>query len=477
MINLTGADLTPADVARLARRASRPRVAPASLRRLAAARPVAEHAIASRTVYGHTTGVGANRTTDVADGDPTHGIRLLRSHAGDIGDVLPVEQARAMLAVRLNQLLNAGTAVDVGVVERLADALESGHVPTVRAYGGVGTADLGALAELGLTLAGERPWRAGDGPPPEPVPVGRWDALPLMSSSALTIGRTCLGHVDLRALLDQVPLVAALSLMAVRGSVEPYAAAVHRRRPHPGATATAARMRELTRPHPWQPRLVQDPYGFRCLPQVHGAALDASDALDRVLMIEANAAAENPLLDTESGGYFHHGGFHQASLALALDQLRLAALGTAQLSASRLVIFADPEYTDTAPFLAAAADGSSGTLILEYAAHAALADLRSVAQPVTLGHAVLSRGVEDHASFADAGAARLTDTVAAFRWVLACELVVAIRALRTRDAGPTGDSELARFHADAAAVLDPRTEDRGLTADVVAAAELLSGPR
>lgn len=316
---------------------------------------------------------------------------------------------------------------------------------------------------------------AAEGAVPAAVALGRWDALPLMSSSALTIGRACLAHVDLRVLLDRVPLVAALSLAAVRGSTEPYAEAVHRRRPYPGAVATAARMRELTRPHPWRARIVQDPYAFRCLPQVHGAALDASDALDRVLTIELNAAAENPLLDVESEDFYHHGGFHQVSLALALDQLRLAALGTAQLSALRLVVFADPEYTGAAPFLAAAADGSSGTMILEYSAHAALADLRSASQPVTLGHAMMSRGSEDHASFADIGAARLVDAVAAFRWVLACELVDAVRALRMRGTGPAGDSELARFYAGAAAVLDPRTEDRGLTDDVVAAAGLLSG--
>ncbi|QMU75291.1 aromatic amino acid lyase [Streptacidiphilus sp. PB12-B1b] len=479
-ITLDGSSLTAAQVTALARRAARPAVDPAARERMVRARAAAEAVVARRRVYGHTTGVGANRTTDLPDGTAAdgHGMRLLRSHSGGIGPLVPVEQTRAMLAVRLNQILGAGSALSAAVADRLAEALASGHVPVVHALGSVGTADLSALAELGLTLAGEQPWRKDadeplPGPAPAPITLDGWDALPLMSSSALTTGQAAVAHTDLLALLERLPAVAALSLASVHGSTEPYAAVVHARRPHPGAIRTAARMRALLEPPAWTPPLVQDPFGFRCLPQVHGAALDAADALERVLDVEINAAAENPLLALAPADYHHHGGFHQASLALALDQLRLAVLGTAQLSAARLGVLVSPAFTGLAPFLAHDADGSSGIMIVEYAAQSALAELRGAAQPVTLGHAVLSRGVEEHASFAATGARRLLEVVGQLRLVLACELLAAVRTLRMRGAVLDPATDLGRLQRDAAAVLDPDTEDRKLTADVEAAARLL----
>jgi histidine ammonia-lyase len=473
---LDGASLTAAQVAALARTPRAFRVDPAARARVAGARARAERVAARRLVYGYTTGVGANRTTalDTAAAG-TFGMRLLRSHSGGVGPLLPAEQCRAMMAVRLNQLLGAGSAVDVAVVDRLAEALAGGHVPEVHALGSIGTGDLSALAELGLTLAGERPWRGGEsqGPAPAALPLTSWDALPLLSSSALTIGQTALAATDLRHVLEQVPLVAALSLCAIRGSTEPYAEPVHARRPHPGAQRLAARMRDLLAAADWEPPLVQDPFGFRCLPQVHGAALDAWSSLDRVLTVELNAGAENPLLTEE--GYHHHGGFHQASLALAVDHARLALLGTAQLSTARLGALSEPAFTGLPPFLADGENGSSGVMITEYAASSALAELRAAAQPVTLGHTVISRGVEEHASFASTGARRLLECAEPLRLVLACELLAAVRALRMQERTPPG-GELARFHLRAAAVLAPDVADRGLTTDVHSAAALLGPP-
>jgi histidine ammonia-lyase len=461
-------------VTALAKGTARATVDPVARDRLLKARLIAEQAVALGPVYGHNTGVGANRTTAVpADSADLHGLRLLRSHSGGIGPLVPAEQVRAMIAVRLNQLLAAGTAISVGVIDRLEQALASGHIPPVHAHGSVGTADLSALAELGLALAGDLPWQGGTGPAPAPLRLSHWDALPLMSSSALTIGQAALAAEELRELLDRIPMVAALSLAAVHGSTEPYAAEVHARRPHAGALRTAARMCTLVGELPWEPALIQDPYGFRCLPQIHGAALDAMAALDRVLDVELNAAYENPLLNLDSAQYHHHGGFHQASLALALDQLRLALLGTAALSTARLGVLVEPAFTGLPPFLAQEMDGSSGIMIIEYAAQSALADLRGAAQPSTLGHAVLSRGVEEHASFASTAVRRLQEATEAFRYVLACELLAAVRALRMRGLPAFGAPELAELRRNAEAVLDPSTDDRKLTSDVHAAATLL----
>lgn len=499
-------ELGPADVAALARRRAAPKLAPEALAQVAASRAAAIAAVTAnpdRRTYGYGTGVGANLTTPVAaEHFDRFGLDLLRAHSGGFGPLLPERAARAMMAVRLNQLLRAGTAVGEDVVRALASALASGHVPAVHAHGSIGTADLTTLAELALTLSGELPWLPGElswlpgdgddghchghGHSPDAVPapivLSGWDALPLMSSSALTIGRAALALEDLRVLLDAVPPLAALVLLAVHGSTEPFDAAVHRMRPHAGAAATAARMRALipgaTRPS----TRVQDRFGIRALPQVHGAATEACDALEAVLRIEINAAAENPLLvrDDQEGAprYVHHGGFHQAHLALALDHLRLALVGTAELSAARLAEMFEPRRTGLPPFLAKSEDGSSGLMILEYAVQSAVAQLRAAAQPATLNHAVVSRGDEDHASFAPLAAAKLEECVEQLRLILAAELVAATRALRMQhiDVAAAGSAELVGFAAAAADVLDPRVDDRSLTADVYAASTLLLRP-
>ncbi len=122
---------------------------------------------------------------------------------------------------------------------------------------------------------------------------------------------------------------------------------------------------------------IQDPYGFRCLPQIHGPAHDAADALEGVLEVEINAAAENPLIFADDLAAYHHGGFCLAQLALSLDHFRLAVTQVARLSTSRLSTLNEPGFTRLRPFLADGEPASSGVMILEYAAGAALGDLRA----------------------------------------------------------------------------------------------------
>jgi histidine ammonia-lyase len=267
-------------------------------------------------------------------------------------------------------------------------------------------------------------------------------------------------------------LVAALALLAVRGSAEPYAAPVHLARPHPGQQAVAARMRSLLRDERVAPARIQDPYGYRAFPQVHGPAVDALEYTDRVLTREMNAASENPLVDVASHTVWHNGNFHAAYIGLALDALRAAVFQTAALSAARLGTLVEPAFTGLNPFQAET-PASSGIMVLEYVAQSAVADIRRFAAPAALGSAVLSRGVEEHAGFATQSARATRDVVPAYRAVLACELVAAVRALRMQGRAPVPGGRLRQAYALADAVLEPRTADRPLDADLMAATGVL----
>jgi histidine ammonia-lyase len=442
-------------------------------KRMAASARAAEEIVARQLVYGRNTGVGANRTETVAmDDRGGHGLRLLRSHAGGIGELLPEEQVRAMLVVRVNQLLAGGAGVPPVLADVLAAALNAGAYPAVHEFGAIGTGDLTALAETGLVMHGERPW-LGAAVGPAPITMAAGDALALMSSNALTIGLATLAWRTLRDLVAATHVVTALSFMAVDASLEPYAERVHRARPHRGQVLAAARMRALLGTPPRHPARIQDPYGYRCFPQVHGLAVDAVDGLEQVLAVEVNAAAENPLISAEDDDAYHHGGFHCAHLGMALDTMRLALLHTGQLSTARLSTLTEPGFTSQRPFLAEGATGSSGIMILEYSAHSALAEVRSMAQPASLGHAVVSRGVEDHSSFAFQSARQTLRSAAAFRLALACELVAAVRALRLRAIEPDPDSPIGAAYRLADNTLDADMTDRSLSPDVQVAAMLL----
>jgi histidine ammonia-lyase len=465
---IDGTRLTCGKVRDIARGGVQVAVDPAGLERARLARDAVRSAVLSRPVYGRTTGVGANRAVDAADHG--HGLRLLRSHAGGAGPVLGVTLARAMLVVRLNQLAAGGSGVDPAVLSVLAEALNRGLVPPIRTVGAIGTGDLGALASTALSIIGEGPWQGGTLPP---FPLDPADAPAFMSSNAATIGEAAVASADLSELLGAGLVVAALSFLAVRGSSEPYAAAVQRARPHPGQAAVAARMRELLDGQGLQAARIQDPYGYRALPQVHGPAADAVRALGDVLAVEMNAAAENPLIDAASGEVFHNGNFYTAYLGLALDAARTALFQTAALSTARLGTLVEPGLTGLRPFLADDAPASSGVMTLEYVAHSALADIRRLASPAALGTAVLSRGMEEQADFSTQAARSTTETVAAYRIVVSCELVAAVRALRMQGAVPAPGPLRAAYDV-AAGSLDARTEDRPLDADIDTADRLLT---
>ncbi|MEV7406066.1 aromatic amino acid ammonia-lyase [Streptomyces sp. NPDC091267] len=471
-LRIDGSRLRCDDVVRVARRRASLELDSKALEQAGHAYEVARDSETKRAVYGRTTGVGANRH-EVVDphGADQHGLRLLRSHAGTTGDLSDEDLVRATLVIRLNQLAAAGSGVHPRLLTALATALRVGAVPVTHTRGSIGTGDLGQLAEIALTFAGERPWGTGG---ITPVPISPGDALAFISSNAATLARSVLAWSDLRTLLRASHSVAALSYCALGGSPEAFAARVHAQRPHPGSVHCASEMRRLlwadTEPAPG--RRLQDPFGLRAFPQVQGPALEAADALETALTIDINAAAENPFIDVETGDVYHHGHFATSHLALGLDHLRAAVHHVAELSTARLSDLVEPDLSGLPPFLADGPAGSSGIMILEYLAHDALSQMRHAAAPVTLGTAVISRGLEDHASFSTQAAHATTAAIASYRTVLACELVGAVRALTMSGA------ELPEAPVRDALRLAQRTlpmikEDHPLTQEITVAEDLL----
>ena len=416
--------LTPAAVAAAARSGPlQVELSGAARERIAAGHAAAVAIGARRRVYGRTTGVGANRHVAVAGDAAEHGRRLLRSHAGGVGVPLDADVVRATMLIRLNQIARGGGGARPEVADALAARLGAHDPPLLRGLGGLGTGDLTVLAQLGLAL--------GDA-------LGEGDALPFMSSNAATFAVATLAWADLRELLDAGLAVGAESFAALHGNAEAYAEPVAAGRPLPGIVAVSAVLRALTRDVGAEPARLQDPLGVRTLPQVGGALHDALAALHAVLAVELEAASENPLIAGDA--VYHHGGFHAASLALALDAARLAAVQFGGLSLARLSLLMEPDLTGLEPFLSGGVPGSSGLMIAEYVGADAFARLRSLAVPTSTGGISISRGLEEHASFAWQGALQARDAVGHLRTLLALEHLAARRAL---DGAPPDDAEIA----------------------------------
>jgi histidine ammonia-lyase len=378
-----------------------------------------------------------------------------------------------MLAVRLNQLCKAGSGVNPAVLRALEGMLNGNALPTVRAHASIGTGDLGALAGTALTLMGERP---ATGPL---EPTGPWSsdsALPFISSNALTIGRTCL-VVDALARLDRAAAVVyALSFRGLDGNPSILSPAAVRAAAAPGVDVVAERVRRLLDAGPAgqpaePPARIQDAFGLRTFPISQGAFTHVLGALAEQAGRVLGVAQENPLFDVAGETVVHHGAFHQAALGLALDGCNLALAQTGPLVMSRIGMINEPALTGLRPFLATGQEGASGLMMVEYVAASALGELRAAAQPASLGSVALSRGTEEDASFASQAVVQIERAVDAYRTLLACELVGAVRLLRQRGvvlpAGPLADA------FELAAALPAEDTDRDLRDDLEIAQRLL----
>ncbi len=486
VLSIDGRTLTCGRLAEHVERPVRVRLSVAARRRAEASFRAATAAVTQRQVYGRTTGVGANRSIEVDAADlaagAQHTLALLRSHATSAGPVRSSLRTRATLVVRLNQLAAGGSGISMTAIDALTAMINADALPPIREHSGIGTGDLTALATTALGLLGEVPLTR----PLPPVVLGVHDALPFFSSNAATLADAAIATARLQMLAKAGLAIATLTGLAVSANFEAFGPVVERATPGAGARRVCRTVLALSDPDgiglPVADR-IQDPFAMRCLPQVNGLLLDALDRLDQVVSAHLNVAAENPVIvsgalygdDRTEAVVAHHGGFHIPAVSLACDSAAIAVAQSVPLLLGRLAMLVDPAATGLPAFLGDGTPGASGVMMLEYLAASALADLRSSAAPASLGSVTLSRGMEEHASFASQAAVQLLETADAYATALACELLAAVRAVRMRIrrlALPMPDAGWGAVMR-ACATLGSSMADRDLTADLVQAELLL----
>jgi len=451
----------------------------------ASAALVQQAAAGDAAVYGVNTGFGKLANQRIGHEDlATLQLNLLRSHAVGVGEPLAPEVVRLILLLKAASLARGYSGVREAVVDALLALYNQGLTPVIPCQGSVGASgDLAPLAHLCLPLIGEGELLLDGVRMPALAGLQQAGLTPLQLSAkeglALINGTQVSTALALHALFAtervyQAAVVSgALTLDAARGSDGPFDARIHAVRGQPGQIDCAAAYRALTagseirQSHLEGDDRVQDPYCLRCQPQVMGACLDQMRYAAQVLLREANAVTDNPLVFADAGVLLSGGNFHAEPVALAADALAVAIAEIGAITERRIAMLVDTVVSRLPPFLTPEPGLNSGFMIVHVTAAALASENKSLAHPASVDSLPTSANQEDHVSMATFAARRLQPMLDNTAHIVAIELLAAaqgiefLRPLRSSDA-------LEAVHSKVRSVSAAMMQDRSLAPDMQA---------
>ncbi|EFA92290.1 histidine ammonia-lyase [Hoylesella timonensis] len=397
-------------------------------------------------IYGVTTGFGSLCNVSVdKDRLAQLQVNLIMSHACGVGSRVPNDIVKIMLFLKAQSLSYGYSGCQVETVERLIDFFNNDIYPVVYTQGSLGASgDLVPLAHLCLPLLGmgeveykgermsgeailqKMNWK--------PIQLASKEGLALLNGTQNMNAYAVWAVLQSERLCDWADKIGVMSLEAYDGRIEPFTHAVHAVRPHKGQIDTAAHIRELLEGSELikQPKVnVQDPYSFRCMPQVHGASKDTLAYVRSVIEIELNAATDNPTVCPDDDLVISAGNFHGEPIAQPMDFLAIALCELSNISERR--IYKLISGTRNLPsFLVAKPGLNSGFMIPQYAAASIVSQSKMYSTPASVDSIPSSQGQEDHVSMGANAATKLYQVVLNTERVLAIELFNAAQALEFR---------------------------------------------
>ena len=396
--------------------------------------------------YGINTGFGylQNVKIDSAQIEELQ-YNLLKSHACGMGEEVPPEIVKLMLAFKIKSLAYGYSGVQNETVQRLMDMHNNDVIPVVYSQGSLGASgDLSPLSHMSLPLIGlgEVCHQGTKMPTSEAEKIFGWSAVPLRSKEGLALingtqfmaayGMYCLVKAD--HLLKMADLIAAISFDAFNCNMEPFHEAIQRIRPHKGQISTAANMRRLLAGSEMAlagNKEIQDPYSFRCIPQVHGATKDSFDFVLSVFLQEINSVTDNPNVFPDEDLIVSGGNFHGQPLAINLDFLAIAMSELSNISERRTYQLISGQR-GLPLFLVKEAGLHSGFMIPQYTAAGIVSENKQLCTPASVDSISSSNNQEDHVSMGANAATKLLRVVDNVEKVLAIELLTAVQALEFR---------------------------------------------
>jgi len=440
-------------------------------------------------VYGVNTGFGKLASTRISEADlDTLQLNLIRSHSVGVGEPMAPPVVRLMLALKTASLARGASGVREEVVDSLLAVFNAGLVPWVPSQGSVGASgDLAPLAHMTLALIGEGEFVVDGVRRPAAVCLREAQLAPLKLQAkeglALINGTQASTALALHALLSFEPVlesalvIGALTVDAARGSDGPFDPRIHALRGQPGQIDVACCYRALLagsairQSHLDGDDRVQDPYSLRCQPQVVGACLDQLRHAALVLLREANAVTDNPLVCADQ--LISGGNFHAEPVALACDAMAVAIAEVGAIAERRIAMLIDAGVSRLPPFLTPDAGLNSGFMIAHVTAASLASENKSLAHPASVDSLPTSANQEDHVSMATFAARRLQPMITNVARILGVELLAAamgidfLRPLRS-------SAPLEQAHATLRQRCPAAMQDRYLAPDIEAAAAMVA---
>jgi len=398
------------------------------------------------TVYGVNTGFGLLANTRIPDARLAElQTNLILSHSAGLGDPLPRHVTRLMIVLKLLGLGRGHSGVRPVVIEALQTLLDRDAMPVIPAQGSVGASgDLAPLAHLiSALMAYGRICLSGEVVPAsaaldrlglQPLQLGPKEGLALINgtqaSTALALDALFAGERVFAAAIG----AGALSVDALKGSAKPFEPRLSELRGQPGQIRVAAAIHgllqgsEILTSHVACSR-VQDPYSFRCQPQVMGAALDLLENAARTLTIEAGAVTDNPIVFPDEDAAISGGNFHAQPVAFAADTIAMALCEVGSISERRVSVLVDPKMSGLPAFLTEDSGVNSGLMIPQVTAAALVSENKSLAFPASVDSIPTSAGQEDHVSMAPISARKATQIARNAAGVIAVELMAAAEGI------------------------------------------------
>ena len=436
--------------------------------RVQRSRDIVEQAIADgRVLYGINTGFGHLKSITIPE-DQLEQLQenLIRSHAVGVGQPACDQVVRWMILFKLHSLLQAHSGVRRETIELLTGMFNADCLPIVPSKGSLGASgDLAPLAHMTLPMIGEGsvtiPHKASDQGaagfslrglldserttlPTEqafaqlglkPIKLQSKEGLALLNGTQYMSAMAAVCVIRARRLARHADIIAAMSLEGFRGSAQPFDERLHKIRPHAGSQIVAANMRallagsEIMASHADCDR-VQDPYSFRCIPQVHGASRDAIEHAAGIVETEINSVTDNPII-FDNGDIISGGNFHGQSLALVMDYMAIALAELASIAERRTYLLLEGR-DDLPPMLTKDPGINSGLMMLQYTAAALVNENKVLATPASIDTITTSGGQEDHVSMGATSANKLMTILENAETVLAIEMLCAAQALDYR---------------------------------------------
>lgn len=412
-----------------------------------------------KVVYGITTGFGKFSDLCIESRDVAKlQHNLVRSHACGVGPPLAEEEVRAMLLLRANALALGYSGVRPCLADVLLECINKNILPVIPSKGSLGASgDLVPLAHAAMFLIGEgeatyrgermsaeAALKAGG---LEPVQLAAKEGLALINGTQFMAARGAMLLLRARKLALAADGIAALSCQALRGIPAAFSPLVGQVRNHPGQQQSAANLCRFLKESkltsaPGELR-TQDAYALRCIPQIHGASLDAFDYAATVIGREINAATDNPLIFPQQDEVISGGNFHGQPLALVLDYLAIALAELASIAERRIERLVNPQLNNgLPPFLTDKGGLNSGLMILQYVAAALTSENKVLSHPASVDSIPSSGNQEDHVSMGANAANKAWQICNNLQQVLAIELICACQALDFR--GPNLLSPIGR---------------------------------